>query len=55
MRASCTNYEAGRIHLGVAARTQAQSAARALVLSQRSGGKAQTYSFKALDFDPSYG
>lgn len=55
VRASCTDYGAGRIYLGVGAKTQIQNAARALVLSQRRSGEAQTYAFKSSDFDPGFG
>jgi len=55
VRASCTDYGQGRQYLGVAAKTTINDAARALVLSQRHGGQAQTYSFKSSDFDRNYG
>lgn len=55
LRASCTDYGQGRVYLSVAAKSQVNNAARALVLSQRRGGEATTYSFKSSDFDPSFG
>lgn len=54
-RASCIDYGQGRKYLSVVAKTTIDNTARALVLSQRRGGDAQTYSFKSSDFDRSFG
>jgi hypothetical protein len=55
VRASCVNSGTGSGRLEVAAKTYVENSSRALVLSQRRGGRAETYAFKSADFDPSFG